>query len=516
MADLDQRAKTVNDVRPVASPTEAVEPAARSSARRRHVDPRVAPTLSTPDSSSGSSPTSSARPTSTITFGLVASRTARRASFVAATDGARPASRSRPRPAPGQTQETDRRLGPAFTGGRAVFTPYARRGHAGQPVHLPGDRAGQRHRPAGRDRAVRARPAASLVVGGHGPPVHDAAAPPDRGVARSGRGRPDAARAAGRGPRRLVRAGRARRPVQRDGRPAPGERRDHPPRPRPEPRLPGRRLARAADAAGRPADVQRAARRRAPPTTPRHAPSSSSRAASRSSGSTGWPRTCSSSRSSIPGWSCSTCGRTTCARRSRSAVEQSARRGRASRRRLSLHLPDAPIRIRHDPQRIGQVVANLVANAVKFTPRGGSVAVDVARDARRGADRGRRHRRRHRCRRAAAHLRALLPRLAGERGARAAGAGSGWPSSARSSTCTAARSRSRAGSASGRGSSSTLPRDPRLVEGTPAAERAAVASAADARERTRRRARAFEPRRIGNVQETSPSDRPQVNPEPAP
>jgi hypothetical protein len=49
----------------------------------------------------------------------------------------------------------------------------------------------------------------------------------------------------------------------------------------------------------------------------------------------------------------------------------------------------------------------------------------------------------------------------------------------------------------------TLPRDPRLIEGTPAAERAAVASAADG---------AFRP----NVQETSPSERPHVNPEPAP
>ena len=36
--------------------------------------------------------------------------------------------------------------------------------------------------------------------------------------------------------------------------------------------------------------------------------------------------------------------------------------------------------------------ANLVANAVKFTPRGGSVSVDVAPTAGRGTDRGRRHR----------------------------------------------------------------------------------------------------------------------------
>ena len=59
-----------------------------------------------------------------------------------------------------------------------------------------------------------------------------------------------------------------------------------------------------------------------------------------------------------------------------------------------------------------------------------------------------------------------------------------------------------------------LPRDPRLVEGTPAAERAAVASAADARERPGAPGDPLQ--QSGNVQETSPSERPKVNPEPAP
>jgi signal transduction histidine kinase len=191
--------------------------------------------------------------------------------------------------------------------------------------------------------------------------------------------------------------------------------------------------------------------------------------------------------------------------------------------RVQLDLPSRPIRIRHDPPRIGQVVANLVGNAVKFTPRGGTVRVSVepttdgARidvvDTGVGID--------------PSELPHIFERFyRGSRANEARGSGSGLGLAIVRSIVDIHGGSVSVESGPGSGSRFTvhLPQDPRSVEGSPAAERTNVATAAEG---TRRIAASTDDtvaaassdasqdsERI--VTETSPSDAPHVNPASAP
>jgi signal transduction histidine kinase len=188
-----------------------------------------------------------------------------------------------------------------------------------------------------------------------------------------------------------------------------------------------------------------------------------------------------------------------------------------------LDLPSRPIRIRHDPPRIGQVVANLVGNAVKFTQRDGTVRVSVEQtsdgaridvvDTGVGID--------------PTELPHIFERFyRGSRANEARGSGSGLGLAIVRSIVDIHGGSVTVQSGAGSGSRFTvhLPQDPRSVEGSPAAERTNVATAAEG---TRRIAAASgdagpapssdvsqDAERI--VTETSPSDAPHVNPASAP
>ncbi len=49
----------------------------------------------------------------------------------------------------------------------------------------------------------------------------------------------------------------------------------------------------------------------------------------------------------------------------------------ATAHRIELHLPDEPVLIRADPQRIEQVLGNLISNAIKYSPEGGRIDVEL-------------------------------------------------------------------------------------------------------------------------------------------
>ena len=65
----------------------------------------------------------------------------------------------------------------------------------------------------------------------------------------------------------------------------------------------------------------------------------------------------------------------------RNAIEANDHLLRARQQHLEVSLPDEPLWIRADPVRLIQIIANLMNNAVKYTPAEGHITVQVRRDA---------------------------------------------------------------------------------------------------------------------------------------
>ena len=175
----------------------------------------------------------------------------------------------------------------------------------------------------------------------------------------------------------------------------------------------------------------------------------------RSSGSAGWSSSCSTSPAS---------SRARC--RSSAPSSASSRCSTHAVREQQLHAPEIAVSVSvdspdltadGDPERVHQVVANLLENAVRHTPRGGTVEVRAHAPRRRRHHRGARRRSRHRRGRRGPHLRTLLPRRLRPRVERRRCRASASPSRSGSSTCTAATSIPNGGSRTAAAWSSPFP-----------------------------------------------------------